>query len=268
MGGPDQARASLLQAMPLDPRAKAAIAIFALVALADVVAVAIDIDAISVADRLADGERVRLGEARDIDDRIATVGLVQAVGLVLAIVSFLVWWSRAYKNAIAMGIPYPRYTTGWAIGWWFVPFANLVVPKKIANDIYRGSDPEMPYRDPGFLQRPVSPLLHWWWAAWLLSSILDQFASPDTLDAENAASFGDQMRRYLVADAFEIVAVALAIAVIVKITRRSEERRRRFPDGIPGAVPPAPPPPPPPPRQLPVLPPPPGAPSGPGTAAQ
>lgn len=257
-GGDDRARASLLHAMPLGPRANAAIAVLGLLAVADLVAVAIDLDSISVADRLVAGERVPIGEARDVDSRVATIGLVQLVGLVLSVVSFLVWWSRAYKNAIAMGISHPRYTTGWAVGWWFVPFANLVVPKKIANDIYRGSDPDMPYRDPGFLQRPVAPLIHVWWAVWILSNILDRFAFSGDLDGQSAREYASQAKLSLAANGFEALAAGFAIAVVVAITRRNEERRARFPSGIEGAVPPAPPAPPtayPPPP----LPPPPGA---------
>lgn len=252
----DRARPSLLQALPLGTRANVAISVLVLIVATDLAAVVVDFQSISVAERLVDGERVAIGEARDIDDRLVTVGLIQFAGLVLAAITFLIWWSRAYKNAIAMGIPHPRYTTGWAVGWWFVPFANLVIPKNVANDIYRGSDPDMPYRDPGWRQRPVSPLLHWWWGLWILSTIVDRIAAPDDLNPNTAEDFLTLMRVSLVADLVEIIAAGLAIGVVLKITRRSEERRRRFPDGIPGGIPPAPPPPPAQ-RNLPVSPPPP-----------
>jgi hypothetical protein len=34
-----------------------------------------------------------------------------------------------------------RFSAGWAVGSWFVPFVNLVVPKQVVNDVWRASTP-------------------------------------------------------------------------------------------------------------------------------
>ena len=144
------------EALPLDPRAKAALAALALVVVADLASIAIDFELQSVSDRLADGERVPFSEVRQVDDRLSNVGLAQVTTLLISVVAFLVWFSRAYRNAIAMGIRNPRFGTTWAIGCWFVPFVNLVVPKQVTNDIARGSDPEMGLRRSGaFRSGPI-----------------------------------------------------------------------------------------------------------------
>jgi hypothetical protein len=51
---------------------------------------------------------------------------------------------RAYRNLPALGAESPRFSSGWAVGAWFVPFLNLVRPKQIMDDIWRASDPALP----------------------------------------------------------------------------------------------------------------------------
>ncbi len=96
-------------------------------------------------------------------------GLLQ-VGLMTVAFGFLIaWTSRLYRNLSALGVGRLRYTEGWAIGAWFIPFFNLVRPKQILNDIWRGSGPAdgEHWRD-----RAVTPLLHWWWGLWILAAVL------------------------------------------------------------------------------------------------
>ena len=53
-------------------------------------------------------------------------------------VAFGMWIFRAVGNArAATGDSYK--TPGWSVGWWFIPFANLVVPYFILRDLYERS---------------------------------------------------------------------------------------------------------------------------------
>lgn len=106
------------------------------------------------------------GAARSaVDGSLIFVYVANAV----ACIPFLIWFFMAYKNLDWRGIGL-RFTRGWAIGSWFVPFLNLARPKQIANDIWRWRDlaPE------GFdhSRSPVTPMLHWWWALYLGASAL------------------------------------------------------------------------------------------------
>ena len=55
---------------------------------------------------------------------------------------FIIWQFRSAKNNEVLGRIHPRYTPGWSIGGWFIPFANLVIPVRIFQDLWQGSDPE------------------------------------------------------------------------------------------------------------------------------
>lgn len=58
--------------------------------------------------------------------------------LVIAIV-WLIWQHRAQKNLEGLGATWLRFTPGWAVGWWFVPFANLVKPFQTMRELWKAS---------------------------------------------------------------------------------------------------------------------------------
>ena len=53
----------------------------------------------------------------------------------LATMGIFIWWfQRTYGNLSVLGASDLRYTHGWSMGAWFVPFLNLVRPVQIANE--------------------------------------------------------------------------------------------------------------------------------------
>lgn len=75
----------------------------------------------------------------------------------------LTWIHRANHNARYLGAADMRCTPGWAVGWYFVPIAWFWKPYQAMKEIWQAS------ADPSDWQgQAVSPLLHWWWALWIL----------------------------------------------------------------------------------------------------
>jgi Domain of unknown function (DUF4328) len=80
-------------------------------------------------------------------------------------ICFVAWFRAAYKILEDDGVAL-RFSRGWAIGSWLVPFLSFVRPKQIANDIWRGSHLRHATGNVG--ARPVSSVVHWWWGLYLL----------------------------------------------------------------------------------------------------
>lgn len=81
-------------------------------------------------------------------------------GLFVAGICFLIWFVSAYRRMAERGANL-RFSAGWALGSWFVPFLNYVRPKQITNDLWRAAS-----RDSW-----VSlTLVNWWWGLYLASS--------------------------------------------------------------------------------------------------
>lgn len=55
---------------------------------------------------------------------------------------FIIWLFNAYLSAKSRGANQRRWGPGWAIGGWFIPLANLVIPKMVVNEVDRMSSPQ------------------------------------------------------------------------------------------------------------------------------
>jgi hypothetical protein len=163
---------------------------------------------------------VRDEDARDLVITALAVFLILA--LITAIV-FIVWFFRAAKNNEALGRLRPRLGPGWAIGGWFIPLANLVIPVLIAQDLWRGSDPSVPRGDDRWRIAPRSALVGWWWALAVLSRFPFFGGQGDTSDAETTISnVRSGINASLVSQVLSIAAAVLAILVVRRLTERQE----------------------------------------------
>lgn len=89
-------------------------------------------------------------------------------------VLFLVWLKRTAENARALGARELSFTPGWCVGWYFIPFFNLVKPYQAMAELWRAADPAA--GPEGWKELPLPGLLRVWWTVWLASNMLNQAA--------------------------------------------------------------------------------------------
>jgi eukaryotic-like serine/threonine-protein kinase len=165
-----------------------------------------------------------IDELLSITELVDLATIVQLVGYVIGAVIFIFWFHRAYSNLPALGVTKPRHGRGWAIGAWFIPIANLFIPKQLANDVWRAGDPELRPGDFGWQSRPVAAIVHWWWALFLVSGVLANRAGQLM---ENSANLGD-LRSAVIADALaQAIGIASAVAAIVVVKRATARQETR-----------------------------------------
>lgn len=154
------------------------------------------------------------------------------------IVVWLIWQHQSTANLWARGYAGLKTRPGWAVGWWFIPFANLAMPLVAMLELDRRSTPDGTPRRAG-------GVLGWWWAAWLASSVVPAIGAISA----GMAAFVDEIQRLdtrgpapttfdftaaahaiapwiLVAGVLQLIAAALAILVV----RRIDEGQRAFAD--------------------------------------
>lgn len=95
-----------------------------------------------------------------------------AVSLAQALVSGF-WLMRAARNIRALGGAGFSWSPGWAIGGWFIPYANWVIPLLVIREVYKGSRPENTHPASWQAQR-VPGWVGWWWALWVGAPVLLQ----------------------------------------------------------------------------------------------
>jgi hypothetical protein len=209
------------------------LAVFTLVTLAAVVSDWLEVNLLTRL--LHDPASVLDAEANAVDSRQALLALLQAGAYLLTAVGFLVWFHRAYTNLPALGMEPLPFAPGWVVGAWLVPFLNLVRPKQIMDNIWRGSDPDKPSRLDGIWHHgPVPALVHLWWAVFLLSWLVDRVLvvllrnGSTTVEGLRAASIGA-----LASDGLGLVLGLLCLEMVRRATRRQQARAARLANASP-----------------------------------
>ncbi len=80
-------------------------------------------------------------------------------------IAVLRWVYLANANVRALGAEGLRFAPGWAVGWYFVPLANLWKPYQAMKEIWQASATKNDWDEV-----KIPALLPWWWAFWLLST--------------------------------------------------------------------------------------------------
>jgi hypothetical protein len=146
----------------------------------------------------------------------------------VTVVLWLVWHYQATANLWARGITGMRVTPGWAVGWWFIPFAWYVMPFLAVREVDERSTADG-------TPRRASPLVGWWWGAWIgaqlvpligmfgwgFSRIVDWARTVE--DGATSVDLGPLVRPILpwivVAGVLQAVAGILASRVVARIDR-------------------------------------------------
>jgi serine/threonine-protein kinase len=167
------------------------------------------------------------------------VGVVQALWFLVSAALFLAWFLRAYANLAPLGARRLRYGHWWTVGAWVLPVFSLFRPKQLLNDIWRASDPDLP-PDMGdrWRQRPVSPLLGWWWMTFLASILVRSITTEAVHAVASLMTLGllpSQLDRFqasadmqVLADLLTVLAGLLALGVVRRTTMRQEQRAERL----------------------------------------
>jgi heme/copper-type cytochrome/quinol oxidase subunit 2 len=135
------------------------------------------------------------------------LGLAMIVVGITTIVFWCMWLHRAAKNLVDSDIEGFEFTPAWAVGWHFIPIANLFKPFAVMRKIWNASVGEM-----GALDYP-SPIVTRWWAAWIISSIAGNISTRIALQAESP----DTLYLGIVLGAISSVASFVAIPTALKM---------------------------------------------------
>jgi hypothetical protein len=174
--------------------------------------------------------------AQSSEDRAAGFETVLLLVILLAGLAWVLWQYRAQSNLQALGTQGLRFTPGWVVGWWLIPFANLAMPPQTMSELWKGSEPKSGAVD--WKTVKLTPLLPLWWAAWLGRIVLSVIGA-GVGENGNIDSLIARSGWYVAADFVLAVAGVLAIALVRGIERRQAEKRQRSQDwsraGVPAA---------------------------------
>ena len=210
------------------PTGSSRVAIFTLLAFGVVMVISIisTIAEINLLQEVADGGFISQSQAEGNDSRQALIGWLYIGVFVATAITFLAWISRASSNLSPLGVENQQHSPGWAVGSWFVPIVWLYRPYQVMKEIWKGSYSGIREGSNEWRNAPVSPLLGFWWAAWLISGWGENIATRIWFSGDLTAE------RIITADWISIVAniiglVSLAM-VVVLIRGITQHQERKF----------------------------------------
>lgn len=155
------------------------------------------------------------GEANDT--RQGLIGIAYLVITIIAGITFLKWVYRANLNSRGFGAQSMRFTPGWCIGYYFIPFLNLVRPYQSMKEIWQVS--QNPAR---WQTQESSSLLSIWWGLSIVTGILGQIVFRTSMSANDIPSLKNSTTISCFSSVVEIILLIVTLKVIASIAQNQE----------------------------------------------
>ena len=170
---------------------------------------------IRLLERVRAGGSITLAEADRADVLVITSVWVWLLVFVGTGIVWCVWQYRAQRNAIELAGGALKFTPGWAVGWWFIPLANLVKPFETVRELWKASH--------GVAWRSLNTwrVIGWWWALWLAASALEWGIGRSDTPTDISGFITQDLWR-LASLGFEMGSAVLAIAIVRSIVGLQE----------------------------------------------
>ncbi len=148
---------------------------------------------------------------------IVGIAIAYTICFVLSVIFVSMFLHRAQSNLHRADMDGLEFTPGWAVGWYFIPFANLVKPFQAMRELWNKSTGRFDREDaitPGYMGI--------WWGAWLGGNFLANisFRLSSSMDL-NTYLLSIQIGA--VSDVLIIAAAAMLLRLMGDITRGQSE---------------------------------------------
>ncbi|SEN36678.1 DUF4328 domain-containing protein [Lihuaxuella thermophila] len=183
------------------------------------------------------GEWIAIGVYSDSANAIPTdeetlmaEGLTGITGILFipvylaTIVVFCIWIHRIYKNLPLLGAKNLRMTPGWAVGWYFVPFANLVKPYQGMKDAWNACSLDADQGDLSWGERSAPGLIKWWWGFWLFSNSVSKLVVRIYNKAETTDELISAAKLSIFSGLIDLKLTVLALILVKRLTERQEKK--------------------------------------------
>jgi hypothetical protein len=189
---------------------------------------------IGLLSRILGGYGFTWEEVNGNDSRQTAVAILQVLFFYAIAVPFLIWFRRAHKNLPSLGRRGLVFSPGWAVGFFFVPFLNLVRPFQAMREIWYGSDPGRldldldPEGAGGHDRLGTPPLVGWWWALFILSNVASNMSASFYSIALRAEASAELLLAASIltaaADLLLIPSALVAMRLVGRVTRWQVQR--------------------------------------------
>jgi len=168
--------------------------------------------------------------AAELSDFLQRIGMLVGpfFGL-LWFIALLVWTYRGHRNLQSLGATRIKRSSAFAVGCWFIPIGNLVMPFEAMREIWWGSDPKRIQWDPTTSIDYSTPIiLRFWWLGFILTWLISAPASNARIYCNTPAKLQIADIADAIGQLITILWTILTIVIVRRITAMQAERILAF----------------------------------------
>ncbi len=169
---------------PNEGRAKFAIIFIWIVMAMEIISLISDYFQYTLLQSAANGETLEMDVATANDTRQRVIAVLHLIFFVISGITFIQWFRRAYYN-LHLKTDTLTHHEGWAAGSWFTPIVNFYLPYQIMKELYVETRKLFIPKWGDETQNLSTTLVGWWWALWIISSVLGQIVFQVTMRGDN-----------------------------------------------------------------------------------
>jgi rRNA maturation endonuclease Nob1 len=164
---------------------------------------------------------------------IAFSQLFYIIFLLSSIIIYFIWVRHAYRNLASLQLKPAEFSSGWAIGSYFVPILNLFRPYTMMKEIWFGSQPKNSLPDESEFEKierlTSTTFLKIWWTVFLINGAVGNQSFRLSLKSETARELVTSYWVDIVADAVGIVLSLIIIYMVSNIKLWQSEKIKSKP---------------------------------------
>jgi hypothetical protein len=155
----------------------------------------------------------------------AAISFIQTLIQLLTAVLFLVWVYRISKNLKRLNSYSTRFSSGWAVAYYFIPFLNLYRPYQVMAEVNEMSSSKY---DPVNNVHPSNLFLGLWWAFFLVFDVFGNIAGKLLLRSETTEGLITSTWMYVGYELIGIAGAFITIYMIKRITNLQQNRNQQI----------------------------------------
>lgn len=169
--------------------------------------------------------------ARTVNDYKSEHSIIWALIVISGIalvVTFAIFIHHASSNLQHLRIAGQKFTPGWSVGWFFVPFMNFYKPTRIVRELSTASG-STDTKNPRAWQNAESQegkFISSWWTLVILAILFGPRGISLFVGRENIDDWAAAGRLLVWSDLFQVLPLVLTVIVVFRLQRAQEIRHQ------------------------------------------
>ncbi|HEX9061166.1 MAG TPA: DUF4328 domain-containing protein [Clostridia bacterium] len=159
------------------------------------------------------------------DSRQGVIAILNLFILIPLMVVFYTWVNRSNKNLSALGVKNKIFSSGWSVGWFFIPVMSIYKPCQVMKEIWNESTRvKIKIDNYDYTKKAPSGTVVLWWIVWVIDTYFSSFVLRYSIMIRTLDSLYNLTIMYVISSTLNIVNFIFTAYLVHKITNYQIEK--------------------------------------------